>query len=230
MGYKPRRSKQRVIPWRKITAVAIAALLLGAAGYYIFQTYVYKAPPIYARMDTTLGPIYVALYPACAPMTVANFVSLADSGFYNDLVWHRIVVTSQFAIIQTGDPNSRGGLNSTRGTWGFGGSDQTVPLEWCGWLHNYAGYIAMAHKTDVNSGTSQFYINLINGSENLGLDGNFTVFGRVISGMNVARAIGNSNLCQPPTCPPNWQTGEPLPPIFVNDITILNGPPTTITT
>jgi cyclophilin family peptidyl-prolyl cis-trans isomerase len=230
LGYKPRRRKERVVPWRKITAVAIAVLLLAAAGYFIYETYIYQTPPIYARVDTTLGTFYIELYPACAPKTVANFVSLADSGFYNDLVWHRIVVTSQFAIIQTGDPNTRGGLNGTRATWGFGGSNQTVPLEWCGWLHNYEGYIGMAHKTDVNSGTSQFYINLINGSENLGLDGNYTVFGRVISGMNVVDAISKAPLCLPPYCPPEWQADEPLPPVFVNDITILRGLPTTTVT
>jgi cyclophilin family peptidyl-prolyl cis-trans isomerase len=227
---KPRRRKENKTPWGKIAAVAIAALVLVAAGWYIYWSYVYSPPPEYARFDTSLGSFDVELYPACAPKTVANFVNLVNKGFYNDLVWHRIVDADEF-IIQTGDPNTRGGLNSTRSTWGEGGSNQTVPLEWCGWLHNYAGYMAMARlQNDVNSGTSQFFINLSNGTANLSLDGNYTVFGKVISGMSVVVAISESKICQPPSCPSGWAANEPLPPVFVNDIVMLNGPPSTTTT
>lgn len=208
----------------------LAALIIGAGSWYVYENYIYKPPPIYARVDTSLGSFEVELFPSCAPKTVANFVNLAGSGFYNNLAWHRIVKTSDFWIIQTGDPNSRGGLNSTRASWGQGGSNQTVPLEWCGWLHNYAGYLAMARKQgDVNSGTSQFYINVANYTSNLSLDGNYTVFGRVVSGMNVVVAIGNAPVCQPPTCPTSWAANEPLPPVFVRDIVILGTQPGTST-
>jgi peptidyl-prolyl cis-trans isomerase B (cyclophilin B) len=222
---KPRRRKQRNVPWGKIAAVVIAGLVAIAAGWYIYGTYIYVPPPQYARVDTSLGSFYVELYPACAPKTVANFVTLAGLGFYDNLTWHRIVPNF---VMQTGDPNTRGGLNSTRATWGQGGSNQTVPLEWCGWLHNYEGYVAMAHKSgDVNSGTSQFYVILQNqtATDLAQLDGSYTVFGKVISGMSVVQEIGNAKLCQPPTCPSSWPTDEPLPPVFVKDIVILSGPP-----
>ncbi len=226
MAKRPTTKRKRPIA-RWILAGTLAVLLVVAAGYYIYTSYIYKAPPIYARIDTSKGPIEVELYPACAPKTVANFVNLAELGFYNDLAWHRIVKTSTFWIIQTGDPNSRGGLNSTRPTWGMGGSNQTVPLEagTCQSLGNYAGYIGMARQgnqtTGQDSGTSQFYINVASLSDNAGLNGYYTVFGRVISGMSVVVALGDSPTCQPPTCPSTWQANEPLPAVFVNNIVIL---------
>lgn len=230
MGYKPGRRKQNTIPWRKITAVAIAALIVGAASWYVYETYFYTAAPEYARVDTSLGSFNVELFPSCAPRTVANFVSLANSGFYDNLTWHRIVPGF---VIQTGDPNSRNGLNSTRSTWGLGGSNQTVPLEWCGRLHNYAGSLAMARKGgDVNSGTSQFFIDLSNSTDNLSLDGNYTVFGKVISGMNIVQDLAMTKLCLSPTCPTTWCNpvcNEPLPPVFVKDIVILSSAPLSAT-
>ena len=212
-----RRKKKTLLPWKKLAAVAIAVVIVIAGGYYIYETYVYKAPPIYAQFSTTDGSFEVELFPACAPQTVANFVKLADSGFYNGLVWHRIVAGF---IIQTGDNGTRGGLNSTRASWGFGGTAATIPLEWCGWLHNYEGYLATAHTSTTTDSGSQFYINLSNSSSNLSLDGNYTVFGKVISGWNVVQSLAKSAICQPPACPSTWSADEPLPPVFVNSIVI----------
>ena len=217
---KPGRRKKHERPWGKVGVVVVVALLVGAAGYYVYENYIYKAPPIYARIDTSDGSFEVELFPACAPKTVANFVSLANSGFYNDLVWHRIAKSP--AVIQTGDNNTRGGLNSTRGSWGSGGAAATVPLEWCGWLHNYEGYLAMAHTASSNFSGSQFYINLDNASYSY-LDGAYTVFGKVISGWSVVEAIASSPLCTTASCPSSWAdvTEQPYPAVFVNDIVIL---------
>jgi cyclophilin family peptidyl-prolyl cis-trans isomerase len=163
------------------------------------------ATPVFATLSTSDGNIDVELYPAQAPKTVANFVSLAQSGFYNNLVWHRIV---KGFVIQTGDPNSRnaGGNNNT---WGQGGSSQTVPLEIDSSLHNLAGYLGMARSSDVNSGSSQFYINL---ADNPSLDGSYTVFGKVTAGMNVALTIGNV-----PVYP---QSNQPITAVFLTNVTI----------
>jgi cyclophilin family peptidyl-prolyl cis-trans isomerase len=212
-----RRRKESILPWKKVAGVAVAALIVVAGGYYIYETYVYKAPPIYAQFSTTDGTFRVELFPACAPQTVANFVKLADSGFYNGLAWHRIVAGF---VIQTGDNGTKGGLNSTRASWGYGGTPPTIPLEWCGWLHNYEGYLAMAHTSSTTSSGSQFFINLSNSTSNLSLDGNYTVFGKVISGWNVVQALAKSPICQPPSCPSTWQPDEPLPPVFLNSVTI----------
>ncbi len=190
---KPGRRKKQKFPWVKVLGILAAALVVGGTSWYVYWNYVYQAPPIYAKIGTSMGYFEVELFPACAPSTVANFVKLADTGFYNDLVWHRIVNNPTYPtfVIQTGDPNTRYGINSTRSTWGQGRSNQTVPLEFCGRLHNYAGYLGMARGNDPNSGTSQWFVNLSNSSANLSLDPNYTVFGKVISGMNVVCSIAN---------------------------------------
>ena len=136
----------------------------------------------YAAISTPLGPMVAELYPTSAPKTAANFVSLANAGFFNGLVWHRIV---KGFVIQTGDPQTKNGGRDRR-TWGTGGSDQTVPLEVSS-LRNGIGTLGMARSQDPNSGSSQFYINL---AENSFLDGQYTVFGKVISGMEAAERIG----------------------------------------
>jgi cyclophilin family peptidyl-prolyl cis-trans isomerase len=161
--------------------------------------------PVFARLLTSDGTIDVELYPAQAPKTVANFVSLAQSGFYNNLTWHRVV---KGFVIQTGDPTSKnaGGNNNT---WGQHGSSQTVPLEIDSSLRNLAGYLGMARSSDPNSGSSQFYINL---ADNPSLDGNYTVFGKVTVGMSVALTIGNV-----PVYP---QSSQPINPVFLTNVTI----------
>ena len=227
---KPGRRKRQKRPWGKAAAGIVVGLIVVAAGYYIYETYVYQAPPLYARIDTTDGPVYVELFPACAPQTVANFVNLANSGFYDNLTWHRIV---QGFVVQTGDPHSRGGHNDTRSSWGQGftnatgltasdlAADHNVPLEVsrCSWIGNYQGYLGMARQSgDVNSGNTQFYVNLSNSSANLSLNGNYTAFGKVISGWGAVEAIAKSPLCQSPSCPSGWPADEPLPPVFITDV------------
>jgi len=139
---------------------------------------------VFATLFTSNGTIVIELYQAQAPKTVANFVNLAESGFYNNLTWHRIVQANP-AIIQTGDPNTRNGTGS-RSNWGTGGSSQTVPLEIDSSLHNNAGYLGMARSQALDSGSSQFYINM---ADNNALDGQYTVFGKVIGPMNAATAL-----------------------------------------
>jgi cyclophilin family peptidyl-prolyl cis-trans isomerase len=139
---------------------------------------------VYAKFDTSQGSFEAELFQNETPKTVANFVSLANSGFYNNLVWHRIV---KGFVIQTGDPNTRNGEGSSC-TWGQGGSTSSIPFESVPSLHNDYGYLGMASTAAGAPGTSQFYINLAN---NTSLDGSYAVFGKVISGMNVVNAIGN---------------------------------------
>ncbi len=137
----------------------------------------------YAVIATSAGTIVTELSPASAPKTVANFVNLANAGFFNGLVWHRIV---RGFVIQTGDPLTKNG-GGDRSRWGTGGSSQTVPLEISG-LKNDKGTLGMARSQDPNSGSSQFYINL---ADNDFLNGQYTVFGRVVSGLEAAQKINN---------------------------------------
>lgn len=163
---------------------------------------------VYAKLNTTFGMMEVELYQNAAPKTVANFINLAESGFYNNLVWHRIV---KGFVIQTGDPITVNG-GGDKSLWGTGKSSRTVPLEICDSLHNNAEYLGMARSSDPNSGSSQFYINL---ADNTPLDGQYTVFGKVIGGMDVALAISN--------VPVDYQD-QPIDLVFLTSVTISNNP------
>lgn len=203
------KTRKREKRGRIYLLVALVLIVIVAVGVYAYASS--QSPKIvYAKLNTSKGLIEVELYQSQIPTTVTNFVSLAKSGFYNNLVWHRI---HPGFVIQTGDPNSRNGVNNS--TWGQGGSSQTIPLEIDSSLHNYAGYLGMAHATDPASGSSQFYINL--GDNSAALDGKYTVFGKVISGMDVANMIGNVPIYTPPD-------GQPITLVFLNNVTISNNP------
>jgi cyclophilin family peptidyl-prolyl cis-trans isomerase len=110
--------------------------------------------------------IRMEFYPADAPKTVENFVTLAKKGFYNNLTFHRVVPDF---VVQGGCP---------KGT-GTGGPGYTVPAEFNKQKH-VRGTVAMARSQDPNSAGSQFYICY---GPTPHLDGNYTVFGKVTSGM-----------------------------------------------
>jgi cyclophilin family peptidyl-prolyl cis-trans isomerase len=207
---RKRESKGRIY----LIALLVLVIVVGV-GWYVYASAqsanqnMTSTGIVYAKLGTSNGTIEVELYQNIAPKTVTNFVNLAKSGFYNNLVWHRIV---KGFVIQTGDPNSRNG-GGNNATWGQGGSSQTVPLEIDASLHNNVGYLGMARSSDPNSGSSQFYINLAN---NNSLDGQYTVFGKVISGMDAAYAIGNV-----PVYP---QSNQPINPVYVTAVTISSSP------
>jgi cyclophilin family peptidyl-prolyl cis-trans isomerase len=167
------------------------------------------SPGPYAVIDTQAGVIVAELFPASAPKTVANFVNLASASFFNGLVWHRIV---RGFVIQTGDPLTKNGGGERR-RWGTGGSNQTVPLEVSS-LRNDTGTLGMARSQDPSSGSSQFYINL---ADNTFLNGQYTVFGKVITGLDVAKKIGDLAADS---------SGQPFAPsqAIVTSVTIRNTP------
>lgn len=143
------------------------------------------ATPTYATLLTSNGTITVELFRAQTPQTVANFVKLANSGFYKDLVWHRIVPGF---VIQTGDPTTVNGTGD-RTKWGQGTS-QSIAFEYDPSLHNTIGYLGMASTAAGAGGSCQFYINLADNSASL--DGKYAVFGKVISGMNAVNTLAAS--------------------------------------
>ncbi len=220
------RRKSRVVPknrkrgkgGRNFLLATLVLVIVVAVGWYVYAsgqsannnvaTTSTPTPGVVdATLNTSMGVIQIELYQNAAPKTVTNFVNLARSGFYNNLVWHRI---KNGFVIQTGDPNTRTG---NRSTWGKGGSSQTVPLEIDPSLHNQIGYLGMARfGNDLNSGTSQFYINM---GPNTTLDKNYTVFGKVTSGMDVASAIASvSTYTQDP------YLDQPIDPVYLTSVTI----------
>ena len=167
---------------------------------------------VYAKLNTSKGVIEIELYQNATPKTVTNFVNLANSGFYNNLVWHRI---AKNFVIQTGNSNSRNGLNNS--TWSQPGTGQAIPFEYDNSLHNAVGYVGMASTGTQVGGTTQFYININNNSATL--DGKYAVFGKVIAGMDVAYAIGNLPIYDSPD-------GQPINPsdAMLTSVTISNSP------
>ena len=167
---------------------------------------------LYARINTTYGSFEVELFSSLTPKTVANFVNLVDHGFYNNLVWHRIV---KGFVIQTGDPMTRNG-GGDRADWGKNSSGTSIPFEYVSSLPNDEYYLGMASTGPGVGGTSQFYINLAN---NPSLDGNYAVFGKVISGFNVVQELGNA-----PVQTVDGVPDEPVPPVYVTSIAMISGP------
>ena len=133
-----------------------------------------------AAIITPRGEIDIQLYPADAPKTVTNFATLAKLGFYNGLTFHRVVPGF---VIQGGDPNG----NGTGGTSIYGPTfedelDPTTPSYKAGYLE---GVVAMANRGP-NTNSSQFFIML---ADNTQLPHNYTIFGKVTSGMDVVKQI-----------------------------------------
>jgi cyclophilin family peptidyl-prolyl cis-trans isomerase len=175
---------------------------------------------VYATFDTSQGTFVAELFANDTPRTVANFVSLAESGFYNNLVWHRIQAGF---VIQTGDPTSRNGGGSPC-TWGqTSDPNVSIPFEDSPYLHNTVGTLGMASTGAKVAGQSQFYINLADNSASL--DGSYTVFGQVISGMSVVNAIGNLPISS--ACGNSGTGGPPENPsqAMLISVTISNTPP-----
>ena len=141
-----------------------------------------KTKPDTIIMETSMGKMTIELYSKYAPLHVTNFKKLVLSKFFNGLLFHRVVPNF---MIQGGDPNSRSGDPST---WGQGGPGYTITAEIK--LKHELGSLAAA-RTDnpkKESSGSQFYI--ITGNASF-LDGQYTVYGKVIKGIEVAQKIQN---------------------------------------
>lgn len=132
-----------------------------------------------AVVKTDKGDITFDLYPDVAPVTCASFLNLARSGFYNGTRFHRVVPGF---VVQGGDPKSKDPNATDAGT---GGPGYSVPAEFNARKHE-TGTVAMARSSDPNSAGSQFYICL---GPQPSLDGQYTVFGQVVSGQEVVNAI-----------------------------------------
>jgi cyclophilin family peptidyl-prolyl cis-trans isomerase len=126
-----------------------------------------------AVIKTSKGTIKIELDEKRAPITTANFIKLAESGFYDGLIFHRII---KGFMIQGGDP---------QGT-GMGGAKETINLEIHPELRHVDGAISMARSQNPNSASSQFFI--CDGAQAF-LDNNYATFGKTIEGMDVVRTI-----------------------------------------
>ena len=132
-------------------------------------------------IKTDFGSIKFTLLPDIAPETVRNFSKLAGSGFYNGTLFHRVIPGF---MIQGGDPNTK---SPDKSMWGQGGPGYNLKAEFNSRSH-LRGIVSMARSTDPDSAGSQFFIVT---SDSTFLDKQYTVFGEVTEGMEVADKIVN---------------------------------------
>ncbi len=130
-------------------------------------------------METTLGTVTIELDPKAAPATVSNFLDLVDNGFYDGLIFHRVIANF---VVQAGGYDPK--LN-------FRDPPRTVVNESLNGLSNRKGTLAMARTNDPDSADAQFFINV---KDNRRLDGRrgkpgYTVFGKVVDGWPVIETI-----------------------------------------
>jgi cyclophilin family peptidyl-prolyl cis-trans isomerase len=125
-------------------------------------------------IKTNMGTIVAEMFEDKAPKTTENFISLANKGFYDGVVFHRVI---EGFMIQGGDPTGTG----------MGGPGYQIPDEFGpGLTHDDEGYFSMAN-SGPNTGGSQFFITL---APTPWLDGHHAVFGKVVEGIDVVRKIG----------------------------------------
>jgi len=132
-----------------------------------------------ATIETTFGNIIFKLLPDLAPETVRNFEKLAKSGFYDSTLFHRVIPGF---MIQGGDPNTK---QSNKNNWGQGGPGYSLKAEFNSKSH-IRGVVSMARSTDPDSAGSQFFIVT---ADSIFLDKQYTAFGEVIEGIDVADKI-----------------------------------------
>lgn len=172
----------------------------------------YDAPPAMqltpgatyqAVVETTEGKFTVDLLAEQAPLTVNNFVTLARDGFYDDVVFHRIIETF---MVQTGDPTGTG-----RGGPGYRFADELPPA-----LPYEPGIVAMAN-AGPNTNGSQFFICTGDNCKHLNRQPNYTVFGRVSAGIDTVTAIAKT-----PVGPsPMGEASQPLKDVRIQTVEIL---------
>ena len=161
-------------PVRLIVGLAVVAVIILVVGaYYMSGSSKNSSNPVMVALGTTMGDIVIELRGDMS-ITTGNFRDLVEQGVYAGTILHRVV---DGFMIQGGDPTGTG----------FGDpSIPAIPDEYADTNENNRGTIAMANKGSPNTGSSQFFINLVNNSY---LDSLHPVFGEVVEGMDVVDQI-----------------------------------------
>ncbi len=163
----------------------------------VWATQGWAEAPVRIQIRTSLGELEAELYPGEAPKTVENFIKLAKKGFYDGLIFHRVIADF---MIQTGDPTGTG-----RGGPGYQFKDEfSSKLK-----HDQPGTLSMANSGPDTNG-SQFFITA---APTPWLDGKHTVFGRVTKGLEVVTAIANT---------PVDHHDQPKKIVYLQKVTILD--------
>lgn len=186
---------------KRLLTIAILAL----CPLFVVAAPATKPPRI--DMKTSAGSIVIELYPDKAPASVANFLQYVHDGFYNGLVFHRVI---DGFMIQGGGFKPDMSMKPPRAP---------IANEAKNGLKNLAGTIAMARTSDPDSASSQFFINLV---DNTALDYpspdgyGYTVFGKVVSGFDVVQKIGKAE-----TGSVGYSQNVPKSPIIIQSASVL---------
>lgn len=151
-------------------------------------------------LDTSLGAITLELYPDKAPITVENFLKYVDEGFYDNLIFHRVM--SGFMV--------QGGGMTDQMVEKSEGKHQPIKNESSNGLSNDRGTVAMARTANPNSATCQFFINHVDNPNLNTYGGGYTVFGKVIDGIDVVDKIAKV-----PTTTRGPHENVPLKPVYI---------------
>jgi len=150
-----------------------------------------------AFFNTNMGDFKIELFNDKAPITYGNFKKLVDQGFYNGLIFHRVIPNF---MIQTGCPHGTG----------YGGPGYTISDEFHPNLkHDCKGIVSMANSGHPNSGGSQFFITV---APTPWLDNHHTIFGKVIAGIDVVEKISNVQ---------RDRNDRPLKEVKINKVTMI---------
>lgn len=175
---------------KKVLGLILLTLLVIGV---LFMTY--EKENDVAVISTNFGDMVVEFYPDIAPMHVDSFIALINEEYFNGTTFHRVIPGF---MIQGGDPNSRNENRATHGTGGRAGkffglgneedpSTWLIPQEFSDRPH-VKGILSMARTNDPNSASSQFFVCHDNANF---LDNNYTVFGKVIDGLDIIDQIVN---------------------------------------
>ena len=161
------------------------------------------------RVTTNMGSFVIELRPNRAPLTVANFLRYVETGFYTDTLIHRVV--ANFVI--------QGGGHEATAPYALKPTGPPVVNESGNGLENKRGTVGLARGIDPDSGTSQFYINLVDNPEldPLPTRWGYAVFGKVIQGMSVVERIG----LVPTGAFGPFKSEAPLKPVVIESVTLV---------
>ena len=224
--------------WKKILwiiALVVVIILIGVVGYGYYQKLTMQDNRPIATMEVEgYGTIKMELYPEQAPETVANFIALANRGYYNGSSFHRVV---KDFMIQGGTKNGDGTTGAKLSDLKDGGEDKdyTIKGEFIsngvnntvrfteGTLgvarSDYSQYDSSLAEESYNSENAQFFIMT---QANNSLDGNYTAFGRVIEGMDIVHNIENveTKVADGSETTGNTEQSVPVTPIKITSISV----------
>lgn len=170
-----------------------------------------SADKTYALIATNLGNIELELYAKRTPKTVENFIQYAESGYYTDTLFHRVIPNF---MVQGGGFDKNFAKKATR---------KPIRNEANAFIPNLRGTISMARTNDPDSATSQFFINVVDNASLNKTSSNpgYAVFGKVIDGQSVADKMSKVK-----TKRENYMADIPVDPVIINKVIIKRPEPT----